>query len=205
MDQLGAQEPHRPDGRRVLGAPRFHREPVGDGESVAVAAECGTGVGIVAGLVRHVPERVHSGGTEPGDEIERDEAAGDLHHREHDRHIGVISQADGGENSQAGHECPGRVRTVISGDGRPVNPPEIGEERQGHIREDPDQEIEDQPQPHKSERTPQDARIQGREFFAASPSDGDEEVHRQALIDRIRELELDPEDRDQKPHVKEEE
>ena len=61
------------------------------------------------------------------------------------------------------------------------------------------------PVEHETQRTPPSLlrALDLGELLAPLPADRDQEVERQALVDRVGELELDLEDRDQEPHVEE--
>ena len=142
--------------------------------------------------------------TQPRDQVERHQAAGNLHHRQHHRHVGIVENVNRAQHAQAGYKRACRVRTVVSRHRRLVDPPHPGHCREAKISKDTDQAVGDEPDRHEPDHAAQNLRVQRGEFFAAMPADGDQKIDGERLVDGIGKLELDLQNGDQEPQVEEE-
>ena len=159
---------------------------------------------IVPRLIRHVAQGVHPLAAKPGHEEEGHEAAGDLHHGQHDRHVRLVGDVRRGQYPQRRHEGSRRIRPVIAGDGRLVDPPHPRRGAKDGVGEDADHRVRQEADDHEPGDRPDVVGIEVRELLAAVPADRDQEVDRERLVHHVRELKVDPQDRDQEPEVEEE-
>ncbi|CKT50748.1 Uncharacterised protein [Mycobacterium tuberculosis] len=130
----------------------------------------------VAGLVGHVPRLVHPSVPQPRHQIQRHQAAGDLHDGQHDRHVGVEGHADAGQDCYTGGKCPCRVRPVIAGDRRPVDPAHGGQLAQQEVCQGADHEVQGEANHHEPNDGADVGRLDLGEFFAAVPTDGQQQI-----------------------------
>ena len=157
----------------------------------------------VAGLVRHVPGFVQTTVAQPCDQVQRHQAARNLHEGQQDRHIGVEGDVHTRQECHAGGIGSRRVGAVITRDRRSVDLPHLGDVLQQEVGDDADHEVQGEAQQREAGDIVDVFRLDLGEFFAALPADGHQQVHGQALVDHIRELKPDLQDRDQKPEVEE--
>ena len=203
----GAGRDFVPGGRGLQGHRRFLRLGALMGRPVAVTRvglDQAPRLGVVSRLVRAVAQRVHPPAALEGDEVQGDQAAGDLHHRQHHRHVRGVRDVGRGQDAEAGHEGARRVGPVIARHRRRVDPSQPGERPEEDVGQDADHEVRDEADDHEPAGL---AQLRGRqvgELLAAVPADRDQQVDHQTLVDDVREVELDPQDRDQETHVEEE-
>jgi hypothetical protein len=153
--------------------------------------------------IRHVSFCVHSLMPQPRHQVQRHQAARDLHDGQHDRHVGVENQSHAGKKPHAGGEGSRRVRPVIPGDRRLVHSPHRRHPAQQQVGDHTDHEIQGKAGNHESDDVTDTRGLYRGELFAPVPADGQQQIHRQTLIDHVGKLEVHLQDREQEPEVEE--
>ena len=159
--------------------------------------------GDVARLVRHVPGFAQTPVPQSCDQVQRHQAARNFHEGQQDRHIGVESDVHTGQECHAGGVGSRRVGAVITRDRRSVDLPHLGGVLQQEVGGDADHEVQGEAQEREAGDVVDVFRLDLGELLAALPADGDQQVHGQALVDHIRELKPDLQERDEEPEVEE--
>ncbi len=157
----------------------------------------------VAGFVRHVARFAETSVPQSRHQVQRHQAARNLHDGQQDRHVSVEGDVHARQDGHAGTEGSRRVRTVITGDRRPVDSPQAGHVLQQEVGQASDCEVQGEAQDGEAGDVVDVGRLGLGEFFAPLPADGHQQVHGQALIDHVGELEPNLQDRDEETEIEE--
>ncbi len=160
-------------------------------------------VGVVAELAGHVAVGVHAVLPHPSDEEERHEAARDLHDREHGGHVGSERDVRSRDDAECRGERAGAVRAVVAAHHRGVDFSQLRERPEDEVGGEADGQVDDEAEAHEPDGVDELVAAQMGELFTAVPTDRDQQVERDRLVERLRKLEGDLEYWNQEPHEEE--